>query len=301
MDRTAYSALLAQYAARSVSGEGHVSWDGGVKCVMPSVKLYGKCEQDGTPTPDVPVPAKCNNGTFAVRGSNLAEIPDLISQSYSVSVRSYIQWYIDLPVGAAVTVSADAYTPYDEGGHISAWRIALKDNTLITLWAGYTNAEQRVFYTHTKTVDFTISDVSYTLWYLGAGVGEYDRWAKNITVNIGNADLGFVPYYDGGTAQAPDLRAIPGTAYRDEWDARTGRGVRRCAVIESYAGEGIGTPWISTTGELSEGAMVVYGIPDTPFAATPARLTMPSGPGQIIQTGGDVAECPITARYLTHS
>lgn len=301
MDRAAFNAMLAQYATPEVSGNGRVSWDKGVRCVIPEVKLYGKCEQDGTPTPDAPVEIRCNNGVFVARGSNLVDMPDIVSQAYSVDVKSYIQWYIDLPVGTAVTVSADAYTPQGAGGKASAWRIVLNDKTRIDLWAGYTNAEKRVSYTHTKTVDFAISDVSYSLWYLGYGVGEYDRWAKNITVNIGDTDLGYTPYYDGGQAMAPELYAIPGTEYRDEWDAQTGKGVRRCAIIESYAGETITTPYISSTGELSDGATVVYGIPDTPFYATPARLTMPPGAGQIIQVGGDVADCPITARYLTHS
>ena len=107
--------------------------------------------------------------------------------------------------------------------------------------------------------------------------------------------------WDGGQAAAPELWAVPGTEYMDEWDAQTGRGVRRCAVIGSYSGEQITTPYISSTGELSEGAMVVYGIPDKPFAAEPARLVQPNGPGQITQVSGAVPGCPIEAAYLTHS
>ena len=111
----------------------------------------------------------------------------------------------------------------------------------------------------------------------------------------------YEPYYDGGQATAVELWAIPGADIRDEWDAQTGWGVRRCATIESYAGEEITTPYISSTGELSEGATVIYGIPDTPFWAEPARLTMPPGYGQIIQVSGSVPDCQITAKYLTHS
>ena len=35
--------------------------------------------------------------------------------------------------------------------------------------------------------------------------------------------------------------------------------------------------------------------------AAPARLTQPPRSGQIIQLSGDVADCPITVKYLTHS
>lgn len=42
--------------------------------------------------------------------------------------------------------------------------------------------------------------------------------------NVGN--YGYIPYFDGGEAVAPELLAIPGTEYRDTWDAQTGKGVR---------------------------------------------------------------------------
>ena len=38
-----------------------------------------------------------------------------------------------------------------------------------------------------------------------------------------------------------------------------------------------------------------------PFYSPPAKLTMPTGYGQIVQVSGDVPDCPITAKYLTHS
>lgn len=380
MDRVAFNAMVAQYATPEVSGDGRVSWDKGVRCVIPEVRLYGKCEQDGTPTPDAPVEIKCNNGVFAARGSNLVDMPDIVSQEYSVGVKSYIQWYIDLPVGTTVTVSADAYAPQGTSGRVSGWRIVLKDKTLIHLWVGYTELESRVSYTHTKTVDFTMDDVNYSLWYLGSGVGEFDRWVKNVTVNIGDTDLGYTPYYDGGQAMAPELYAIPGTEYRDEWNPQTGWGVRRvrklvldgtenwkyskkgdykiCIYAKAYipalnatngnamcshfseisyahatnlTGEiayKCGIALAKTTGYIYmslplslldtpdlDGAkgylanQYANGTPVTlfatqdpePFYIDPARLTQPNGPGQIIQLSGDVADCLIMAKYLTHS
>ena len=55
MNRDLHHTMTAQYAAPKVSGNGVVRWDGGVKCVLPSVKLCGAAAQDGTPTPDAPV------------------------------------------------------------------------------------------------------------------------------------------------------------------------------------------------------------------------------------------------------
>lgn len=41
----------------------------------------------------------------------------------------------------------------------------------------------------------------------------------------------YTPYFDGGTAVAPELLAIPGTEYRDEWNPQTGKGVRRVGKL----------------------------------------------------------------------
>ena len=66
--------MTAQYAAPKVSGNGVVRWDGGVKCVLPSVKLCGAAAQDGTPTPDAPVMPVCNDGVFQAHGDTM-QIP----------------------------------------------------------------------------------------------------------------------------------------------------------------------------------------------------------------------------------
>lgn len=189
----------------------------------------------------------------------------------------------------------------------------------------------------------------------------------------------YTPYHDGGQAQAPELWAIPGTDYRDEWDPQTGRGIRRvkklvldgaeawvtnkqndykiciyfnarffpplpalsgngvcthfpisyegATVISSGWNDKLGIATANTTGcvymslPLSvlespdlDGAKAYLaqqyadGTPVTlltaydsqPFATDPQPLTQPTGYGQIIQTSGDVPDCPFTARYLTH-
>jgi len=124
--------------------------------------------------------------------------------------------------------------------------------------------------------------------------------AYNIQIEQGTTATPYSPYFDGGTAVAPELLAIPGTEYRDTWDTQTGKGVRRCAVIESYNGEEVTTPFISSTGQLTEGAYVVYGIPGEPFQTEPQPLIQPPGAGNIIQTGGTLEDCPITVTPVTH-
>lgn len=59
------------------------------------------------------------------------------------------------------------------------------------------------------------------------------------------------------------------------------------------------------TAQYAAGTPVTIWYPligtDEPFATPPAKLTMPTGYGQIIQVSGDVPDCPISAKYLTHS
>lgn len=324
MDRTAYNALLAQYRVRELTGDGAVSWDGGVHCVIPEVKLLGKCGQNGTPTPEAPVQVKCNNGTFVVNGQNIFDANTFTQELLSIEgssqatidgrncvrfsnrnthiygelipfhVKENTQYTIQL------SIKADGI-PTDGSGSIYVI-IYYTDGTSTNIFASMAQyAQNWTVATKTtdagKTIDYL--KLSYgTEWYWIIDVGSISMVEGNYTTDTMPP---YAPYFDGGTAQAPDLYGIPGTDYRDEWDAQTGRGVRRCAIIESYAGETITTPYISSTGELSDGATVIYGIPDTPFYATPARLTMPPGAGQIIQTGGDVADCPISVKYLAHS
>lgn len=258
MDRRLHDCMMAQYATPEVSGDGRAEWNDGVKCVIPSVKLYGAVVQDGTPIPDAPIMPVCNDGIYRI-----------------------------------------------------------------------TNAD--------------------------------DTW-------------------DGGTATAPELWAIPGTNIRDEWDAQTGWGVRRvkklvldgtenwlknkdfgdyksffiekskydllyrnypgiCQCFQTrewaplggeyfwYATASIGfrihksrlgdnyddlttnaerinsfRAWLAAQSDADTPVTIWYALAKPkPFYYPPARLTMPPGYGQIIQVLGSVPDCPVKAKYLTHA
>lgn len=323
MDRTAYNALLAQYRVRELTGDGAVNWEDGVHCVIPEVKLLGKCGQDGTPTPETPVEIKCNNGTFMSNGQNIFDANTFTQELLSIEGssqatidgRNCVRFYNwgahrygafipfhgkkNTQYTIQLSVKADGI-PTDGSGTLDA-HIYYEDGTDLYMFSlRAKNAQDWTTFTRTTDASKTISylTLSYgTAWYWYIDVGSISMVEGSY---IADTMPPYAPYFDGGTAHAPDLYGIPGTDYRDEWSPQTGRGVRRCAIIESYAGETITTPYISSTGELSDGATVIYGIPDTPFYATPARLIMPSGYGQIIQTGGDVADCPLAVRWLGH-
>lgn len=82
------------------------------------------------------------------------------------------------------------------------------------------------------------------------------------------------------TVTLPVLRTIPGTDIRDtavyigggQWQV-----TRRVGIIDSYAGEGVGNTWASSTGQLTTGAAVWYALA-TPTTETVTLGELPSYP-----------------------
>lgn len=353
MNRQTFNALCAQYATPKVSGDGLVSWDGGKKCVIPSLTLYGAVVQDGEPTPENPVMPVCNNGVFASRGRNLAAIATVSSgywldgtglpsdpdarfvclsvnvlpnalYTLSSSLKIYSIWYVNQSGTPVARTNVEAYTTaYKTPDDCVSLRISLRNTS-------------------------GVADTSAFKW---------------LQCEFGDTATPYTPYYDGGQAQAPELWAADGVA--DEWDAVTGKGVRRVLALR-ITGEMLGSNFLNGriyvrdeySGRIASKAynartalcthfsynnnvyrdsgtedgfiislkriffrnmdwesaedaidwfsaneVYVYAEASTPepFYHPPAKLTMPTGYGQIIQTSGDVPDCPITARYLTHS
>lgn len=320
MNRNLHNAMMAQYATPKAVGNGLVSWDKGIKCVMPSVKLFGAAEQ-GTLTgknlfknmfPPSYTSEVFTNGLWGNRVASLEEIDAIRDKIVTYSA------FIDNTKG-------------NDKSNVTVWvrnsdgvYVLIKSGTEIAVGAKGTSAVTINFsdYSNINLVNFGASlngaankpiTISQGMVELGSTATAYEPYCGGIPAP--NPSYPIMPVcndgvfqstspdgtWNGGKATAPNLWAIPGTDIRDEWDAQTGRGVRRCGVIKNYAGETITTSYLSSTGELSEGATVIYSIPDTPFVTAPSPLTQPNVFGQIIQISGSVPDCPIEAAYLTHS
>ena len=248
MDRVAFNAMVAQYATPEVSGDGRVSWDGGVRCVIPSVKLYGVAVQDGTPTPDAPVMLVCNNGVFRATNADgtfdggQAVAPEL----YAIPGTKY--W--------------DEWNP-QTGRGIRRVKKLILDGT--EPWE-FTDVRGRRYAIYLPSMGLPVANsVCGLCTHFNRRAGNDQPWGYYYASY-------FVVITDNGSCFA-DLESFK-SWLKEQCDA--------------------GTP-----------VTILYAILDesnyTSILSTPARLTMPSGPGQIIQTGGDVTDCPITARYVTHS
>lgn len=104
----------------------------------------------------------------------------------------------------------------------------------------------------------------FVVFYISAAVSELcEIELKNIQIEEGTITHTYIPYYS-----APSIITLPvqlrkiGTV-ADTYNLGTGLYKKNIEVIESYNGETITTPYISTTGELSIGATVYYQL-DTP-------------------------------------
>lgn len=383
MDRRGHHAMIAQYALSEASGEGRVEFDQAVKSYT-DVTLYGRCEQDGTPTPDSPVPVRGNDGRFASRGQNLIDIStvQLGRAQYGGGAGYPIELVQDIACATMLIdglVGDTEYTIKTESEKL--WRLSEMDAHGICTknWNWYAPAVQDPG----RIVPITTRPSTVRAWLTikdedGAAISAVDVAAANPRIIPGIYDKEtippYTPYYDGGMAQAPELYGIGDV--RDEWDPLTGRGIRRLKKLVLDGSEN----WVLTsagyeTSDPFQGFSFVQsyllnfdmqtvcshfryssnqflenvcsfvasnghyhfritastgivpnktvdewsafllrqnaaGTPVTawcalaepePFETAPAPLSNPTGYAQIIQLDGAVADCPIKAKYLTHS
>lgn len=255
MNRNLHNSMMAQYATPNVSGDGLVSWEKGVKCVLPSVKLYGEAVQDGTPTPDAPIMPVCNDGVVVGRSRNLFDTEGLAERLLTTTGSSRLN--VDgrdcvlfnnkqshslgnLPVFSArentqytIRLSYKADGIPETGQGTIFFDVYYVDGSKITMAKKYAVDAQdwmtALYVTEAgKTVEsIRISYGAAWNWYVDIGSiqmveGEYTE----------DTMPHYTPYWDGGQATVPELWAIPGTDIRDEWDSQTGWGVRRVGVID---------------------------------------------------------------------
>lgn len=166
--------------------------------------LYGKTVQNGTPTPEAPIPMVCDgdSGSVAVKvmGKNLWSLQSAITGEEIAS--GYINLYSDLPKGVPITMSADI-TKYPDD---------TATNTRVTVEVKYTDgsrtkAESVFDYTgaerdgvaRKKSATFTI-DTNKTVGSVGCTILDYSDQngrsakAENIQIEIGSVATAYEPY-----------------------------------------------------------------------------------------------------------
>ena len=233
--------------------------------------LYGKTTQNGTPTPASPVELVSVGNSGAIKamvtGKNLADVK-LIQGGTAQYGRLVTIAPIKLLKGVSYTVSFD--TP----------------NTGIDCYVHNDAFSHKAFTLDGKRKAFTFSYASNKSMKVGsdgtvilisrssATSNVNTGYISNVQIEMGASATDYEPYKGQSlTATTPNgLPGIPVTSggnYTDEngqqWicdEVDFARGVyaKYVDIINGYAGESIFGPYISTTGDLTAGAKVLYAL-----------------------------------------
>ena len=241
---------------------------------LKGLKIFGKTTQEGEPSIENPQPlVNVGDGggvVTKVYGKNLFNISsyDALNKqaddSYSnkVKTNTATRYPLSLPYGS-YTISYDLKCPTGKNARI---QIILKDGTTIEDYKVSTGE-----FIHFKK-SFNGAPESWRFNY-GASCETDTLFIKNMQLEVGSVVTEYEPYkeHQSFTLNTPNgLAGVPvasGGNYTDEngqqWicdeiDLARGKYVQRIGKIEEYSNEEIALPYISTTGELSVGATVMY-------------------------------------------
>lgn len=255
------------------SGESISLYDA-IDRYLVSCRIFGKTTQDGTPTPVAPVDivsvGESGSIGVSVTGKNLCRIdsgthtnagitytfrPDGSIKITGTATKD--TWLLTGSFTTNITLQAGTYclSGVTANSNILAYLIAVdadgksyesardSGNGAVYVYDKDVAAYYQTFIKSGATVNTTI----YPQLELGSVSTEYEPYkGQSLTVSTPNG-----------------LGSVPAVA-QDEINFTTGERIERTSVIESYAGEEINGAYISSTGELSNGATVRY-VLDTPI------------------------------------
>ena len=266
----AYVAMIGATSGIPVTSTGNPVVAIGTIANQPfeGLKIYGKSVQDGTPNPEnlIPIISAGDEGEIDIvaTGANILN-PDWLSSSPNILFYCY-----DLKPGN-YTISFVSTADW--------WSNNENDRSWYTRF--YDEKGEEVYRSSITFADAAINIRSHESFTVPQGTAiTYLYVYSNVTkasvtdlmLNIGLTMLPYEPYQSQTlTVSTPNsLPGIPvdsGGNYTDierqQWgcdvkDYGTGKYTQMVGHIESYNGEHITTPYMSTTGQLSTGAEVYY-------------------------------------------
>ena len=263
----------------TVSGE-LISLKDSAEFLLQDLKIFGKTTQDREPSPENPVPCVSTgeHGSFEldVTGANLIYIPDKDFSLYGVKavVRNGILSISGTPNSKDYNTQIAVFTaPTHVYCYLSA-RSSLQGRSPRLIYnvngGSFKSAESGA------SIELQVGDVLGVNLRIDV-VQNYDVTFKPM-LNYGTSPLPWEPHRSQSiTIPTPEgLHGIPvssGGNYTDskgqQWvcdeiDFARGKRVQRIAKIDSYNGEPVGEAWMSSTGQLTTGATVLYRL-DSPI------------------------------------
>ena len=187
-----FNALSAQFKKQVAEGAGAVAFDG-VKCMLPKATFYGACQQDGTPTPESPVPVLCNNSKWTtpvwnqlVQNGNFESEDGWYARDGSLTITNGEAIYtitsldigincmyckISFPVGHKAFISV--YAKGDGGGIVI--RANSSGGGASIGYTPFSDISDNVYTRYSGIVDISRSNASLvvSMGYSGAAIGDW--------------------------------------------------------------------------------------------------------------------------------
>lgn len=211
------------------------------------LKLYGQSVQDGVPTPEAPVEIKStgNGGSIQITilGANI--LPPARDSVANVFIPSGTTLYLKTKDGAP-----------SNGGNI-----LLKATSGEDIWFSIESGEASSTTALKKDVvrfyNYLQTGAEFSLQFTDA---PFIAYVQPQTLTLETPDgLSGIPVESGGNyTDAEGQQWIC-----DEVDFASGKKIQRVGVINSYNSESVGEVYMSSTGQLTAGAKVLYQL-DTP-------------------------------------
>ena len=237
------------------------------------LKLYGKSVQDGTPTPESPVEIESagdgGNVTTTICGAQLLNFNVNNSTTgpagnfkYDATSRSCVLF---LPQSKIIQVTGNFSLMNSNSIRIGKFDVFPEIGTVgvrDTKTSNFSIEAEKDIY-----ISFSFNPIDYE------NLNEsFNEIKKSFMINYGPSSLPWEPY-KSQTLTYPTPNGLPGIPvdsggnYTDaegqEWicdevDFASGKKIQRVGVINSYNSESVGDVYMSSTGQLTAGAKVLY-------------------------------------------
>lgn len=234
----------------------------------PGITMQGWTEQNGTPTPETPVPIVSAGTQNQDAGKYEYEVKltgkNLFDAEY---FRTTLDWkppadengypYIPIYIGKGkkITISTDGTPAEGLGFYCTIARTNKNTSSNVYTWIYHSNNANLI-----KTnVSFSVIEDDYIYFALNTGHGNIEKFLNaftNFQIEISAQKTEYQPYKEQTVILTSDR---PLTKW-DKLEKRNGQWgwVYKSEEIESYTDESIPGEYFSTTGQLSTGAQVWY-------------------------------------------
>lgn len=241
---------------------------------LQGLKLYGKSVQDGTPTPESPVEIESAGDTgsitLTIANQNLAKSVTYTSATANFVTLVYVNVFSIMPkVGQTYTLSVDLEA---ESSTKAYWNhsVGLNSDLPFTVNPGKARYSRTITFTKefqngialTKSstsdgVNITPSNFMLTPASV-TDVQFVESQSQTLTYPTPTGLPG-IPVESGGNYTDADGRQW----ICDEVDFASCKKIQRVGVIDSYNSESVGDVYMSSTGQLTAGAKVLYPLSES--------------------------------------